>query len=144
MKMMSRTSTTSTSGVTFISGVTPRFCLPLGASPRFIAIASALVTVRSPGLRRGRVGSMSLAHHERHSRKADLLRACEYLAHAPVGELGVGAQDETPQRLGGMLGCQRRHRTLEIVLLLVDEVLARSRDREFHGIHRRLDLGIRI
>src|SRR5262245_854700 len=118
MKMMSSTSTTSTSGVTFICGLTT---LP-SPLPRLIAMSRA--SPRAGGRRSlGHVlgllgfcaGPVLLTHHQRDPWKAHLLRTGEDVAHLAVGELGIGSQHEAPERLRCVLRAQHLDRILETV-----------------------------
>ena len=146
MKMMSSTSTTSTSGVTFICGgdaALRRSPLADGSSPW---LSPPLPSGRRPARRRRRaVGSMPLADHERMPGKPTCCARAKSSRTWPYVSFGVGAQDEAAQRLGGVLGgaaarSRRRGRTARSSMWYSPACAT----RDLHRIDAGLDLGIGV
>ena len=138
MKMISRTSTTSTSGVTFIWGTTA------GSSRSLAVIAMPYPAVSPDWLVVGVVVAMLLADHERHAGEAHLLGAGEELPHVAIRQVLVGPEDQPAKRIGGVRAAEALDGAVEIVALVVDEVLAAVRHGDLEGVRHGGDVGIGV
>src|SRR5580700_2289786 len=150
MKMIRSTSTTSTSGVTFMLGCAcpgffprcprsiPMACSPLESWPNTGQLAC------HPGRSGNGRGALALIHAQRDPRETDLLAYLEHLADIGIAGRPVSAQDQSPLWLA-LVGFAQRGEKARFIHAVAFEVRGPVEGKRKHErVRFALGLGIHV